>query len=129
MTTGSANLKSKQKQKAEPSLRDKLSQGFLKALEEDFRLYGTGIIEKMRKSDPSRYIELCGKLVMTVEQPDPDSFASARSMEELGRKLLKSVGTDENMMTDDMVEAAITANDHFIERLEQIRDAGQGAMQ
>src|SRR5262245_57074838 len=96
MTKGPiANLRSKQKQKAaEPSARDKLSPGFVKALEADFRVYGTGVIEQMREADPTRYIELCGKLVMTVEQPALDGFEQCKSMEEIGIKLLKSVGMD-----------------------------------
>jgi hypothetical protein len=101
---------------------DLVAYGFLKALEADFRLYGTGIIEHMRETDPTRYIELCGKLVMTVEQPDPDSFASAKSMQDIGIRLLKSVGVDELEITEDMISRAIAANDRFIAKLEEIRD-------
>ena len=51
-------------------------------------------------------------------------FASANSMQDIGRKLLHSVGFRE---PDDVsIAAAIEANDAFIERLEAIRDeAGQ----
>src|SRR5262249_38861325 len=51
-------------------------------------------------------------------------FASANSMQDIGRKLLQSVGFRE---PDDVsIAAAIEANDAFIERLEAIRDkAGQ----
>jgi hypothetical protein len=51
-------------------------------------------------------------------------FASANSMQDIGRKLLQSIGFRE---PDDVsIAAAIEANDAFIERLEAIRDeAGQ----
>ena len=41
-------------------------------------------------------------------------------MEEIGRKLLLSVGANELALTDDMVERAIAVNDEFIARLGQI---------
>ena len=51
-------------------------------------------------------------------------FASANSMQDIGRKLLQSVGFRE---PDDVsIAAAIEANDAFIQRLEAIRDAAQG---
>jgi hypothetical protein len=51
-------------------------------------------------------------------------FSQAKSMQEIGRKLLQSVGYRE---PDDVsIAAAIVANDAFIERLEAIRDAAQG---
>jgi hypothetical protein len=47
-------------------------------------------------------------------------------MQDIGRKLLQSVGFSE---PDDVsIQAAIEANDAFIERLEAIRNAGQGLM-
>ena len=45
-------------------------------------------------------------------------------MQDIGRKLLQSIGFEE---PDDVsIQAAIEANDAFIERLEAIRDAAQG---
>ena len=53
----------------------------------------------------------------------PD-FQQANSMEDIGRKLLQSVGFDS---PDDVsIAAAIEANDSFIARLETIRDSAQG---
>jgi hypothetical protein len=50
-------------------------------------------------------------------------FAQAKSMQDIGRKLLQSVGFEE---PDDVsIQAAIEANDAFIARLEAIRDAAQ----
>jgi|SRR5262245_8471634 len=52
-------------------------------------------------------------------------FAQAQSMQDIGCKLLQSVGFKE---PDDVsIQAAIEANDAFIARLEAIRDAAQGA--
>jgi hypothetical protein len=58
--------------------------------------------------------------------PDHDStdFASAKSMTDIGRKLLQSVGFKE---PDDVsIKEAIAANDEFIKELERIRNAAQG---
>jgi hypothetical protein len=50
-------------------------------------------------------------------------FNSAQSLQDIGRKLLQSVGFRE---PDDLsIQAAIEANDAFIKRLEAIRDAAQ----
>src|SRR5262245_40667160 len=51
-------------------------------------------------------------------------FKSATSMQDIGRKLMQSVGVREP--SDDDIQAAIEANDAFIARLEAIRDAAQG---
>jgi hypothetical protein len=61
---------------------------------------------------------------MPDEAPKPIDFAQAKSMQEIGRKLLQSVGF---ASPDDVsVKAAIEANDAFVSRLEQIRDKAQG---
>jgi hypothetical protein len=51
-------------------------------------------------------------------------YNSATSMQDIGRKLLQSVGFASP--DDASISAAIEANDAFIERLEAIRDAAQG---
>ena len=51
-------------------------------------------------------------------------FKQAKSMQDIGRKLMQSVGLREP--DDDSIQAAIEANDAFIARLEAIRDAAQG---
>src|SRR5262245_25189022 len=50
-------------------------------------------------------------------------FKSAKSMQEIGKKLMQSVGVREP--DDAMIQSAIEANDAFIARLEQIRDRAQ----
>ena len=44
-------------------------------------------------------------------------------MQDIGRKLLLSVGADEATITDEQIEQAIAANDALIVQLEAIRDA------
>jgi hypothetical protein len=52
----------------------------------------------------------------------PD-FSQAKSMQDVGRKLLQSVGFREP--DDASIAAAIEANDVFIDRLTAIRDKAQ----
>jgi hypothetical protein len=53
-------------------------------------------------------------------------FKAAKSMQEIGRMLLQSVGYRE---PDDIsIREAIQANDEFIKELERIRNAAQGPM-
>jgi hypothetical protein len=57
-------------------------------------------------------------------QAKQTDFNSAQSMQDIGRKLLQSIGFSE---PDDVsVQAAVEANDTFITALEQIRDRAQG---
>jgi hypothetical protein len=61
--------------------------------------------------------------IMPDESAKPIDFAQANSMQDLGRKLLQSVGF---ASPDDVsIQAAIEANDAFIGRLEAIRDNAQ----
>jgi len=68
------------------------------------------------------------KILNIAEQHDFRSgkidFSQASSMQDIGRKLLQSVGFKE---PDDVsIQQAIQANDAFIDRLKAIRDAAQG---
>ena len=60
------------------------------------------------------------------DAPNGDNidFNAARSMTDIGRKLLQSVGFKE--LDDVSIQAAIEANDAFIDPLQQIRDSAQG---
>ena len=61
--------------------------------------------------------------IIPDEGTKPIDFATATSMQEIGRKLLHSVGF---AAPDDIsIAAAIEANDAFIARLEAIRDQAQ----
>ena len=62
--------------------------------------------------------------IMPDEAPKPIDFAQAKSMQDIGRKLLQSVGF---ASPDDLsIQAAIEANDAFVAQLEEIRDKAQG---
>ena len=66
------------------------------------------------------------KVFHPIDAPDPNhiDFKSAQSMQDIGRKLLQSVGFKE---PDDVsIAAAIEANDTFIDRLKAISEAAQG---
>jgi terminase small subunit-like protein len=51
-------------------------------------------------------------------------FSTANSMEDIGRKLLQSIGFASP--DDASIQAAIEANDAFVAHLEEIRDTAQG---
>src|SRR5215472_5094156 len=60
----------------------------------------------------------------TPDDDNPTDFSTARNMTDVGRKLLQTVGFKE---PDDVsIQAAIEANDAFIDRLQAIRDRAQG---
>jgi hypothetical protein len=61
--------------------------------------------------------------IIPDESAKPIDFAQTKSMQDIGRKLLQSVGF---ASPDDVsVAAAIEANDLFIAKLEAIRDSAQ----
>jgi hypothetical protein len=67
-------------------------------------------------------------IIVKNGNPNPNNidFATANSMQEIGRKLLQSVGFRE---PDDVsIKEAIEANDEFIKELKRIRNAAQGPM-
>jgi hypothetical protein len=109
----------------EPTTRDKLSASFLKAFQSDFDAYGVETIEKLRAESPSKYAEIAAKLVTAIE-PKSDEPRDMRSMI---IRLLKEVGANEFEISEAMIEQAIEANDEFINRLQAIRAAAEGAIQ
>jgi hypothetical protein len=97
----------------------------------DFKIHRKSVLEQVRLESPSKYLELSTKLAGLVAalKPEPDGFKQAKSMQEVGMKLLQSVGCDEALINDQMIEQAIAENDAFIEKLVAIRDAAQGPTQ
>ena len=119
------------KSKPEASLLDQLSAP-LRDFVKDFQTHGASVFEQVRERSPEKYIELSTRLVGLIAtlKLEPDGFAECKSMQDIGMKLLQSVGCDEALVTDDMIEQAIRENDAFIERLQAIfRDAAQEPMQ
>jgi hypothetical protein len=112
-----------------PSTRDKLASGFVEALEKDWAEHGSEVIQQIRLDNPVKYGELIARLVpMDANLPSANDFSTCKSMEDIARKLLKSVGCDEDQITDAMITRAIEVNDNFIARLEAIRDRAQEGM-
>jgi hypothetical protein len=66
-------------------------------------------------------------LNLTSEQPKQLDFKAARSIQDIGRKLLQSVGFASP--DDASAAAAIQANDAFVARLEAIRDQAQATIE
>ena len=68
------------------------------------------------------------KVLNIIDCPSSNSnhadFSNANSMQDIGRKLLQSVGFASP--DDASIQAAIEANDVFVGRLEAIRDAARG---
>jgi Terminase small subunit len=70
--------------------------------------------------------EVRGLITNIPNTNEPQDFKQCRSMQDIGRKLLQSVGLSEP--DDASITAAVEANDAFVSALERIRDAAQGLM-
>jgi len=91
-----------------PTTRDKLSSAFVEALEKDWAEHGVEVIQQIRQDNPVKYGELIARLVpMDANLVSASDFSKCETMEDIGRKLLQSVGLDENAATPSMIEAAI----------------------
>jgi len=77
-----------------PSTRNRLSGAFIEALAEQWREHGDEILDGLRKENPSKLAEIIAKLVAISEPPLDDTFdfKNATSMQDIGKKLLMSVG-------------------------------------
>jgi len=111
------------KAKPEATLLDQLGVP-LRDFVADFKLHGKRALEQVRLESPSKYLELASKLAALVAalKPPQSAFHDANSMQDIGRKLLESVGTDNAAITEDMIQEAVAANDRLIAQLESIRD-------
>src|SRR5262245_6204581 len=108
----------KRKSKAnEPSLRDRLSENFLRDFEADFAANGKAVIEQLREKYPDRYAAIATQLIASAEPPS-GVFDKAQSMADIGRGLLAQVGLTDPSETQ--IQMAIAANDRFVGELEQI---------
>jgi hypothetical protein len=93
----------------------------MRAFEADFADNGVDAIKALREKSPEKYSEIAARLIAAIESK-PDGFNQCNTMEEIGRKLLQSVGGHDVTLTDDMIAQAVAANDAFIAKLEAIRD-------
>jgi hypothetical protein len=97
----------------------------------DFKTHGANALQQVREKNPEKYLELAAKLAGLVAtlKPEAHPLAKARDREELAAELLKTVNVAEDQITPLMIEQAMAANDQFLARLEQIRDAAQGILE
>jgi hypothetical protein len=61
------------------------------------------------------------RLIAAIDSK-PDGFSQCETMEDIGRKLLQSVGTPDGEITSEMCVEAVAANDSLVAALEAIRD-------
>ena len=115
-----ANLRSKHAQKQKPkgpSLRERAMQ----ALDADFKLHGEDAIKQMRETKVDRYVELATRPADVAT----DEFANCNSHQDIGRKLLQSIGFSE---PDDVsIQAAIELNNNFVDGLQAIYQRAQAS--
>jgi hypothetical protein len=115
-------MKPRKPKTSEPSLRDKLSERFVFALESDFETHQSEVIKSLREKHIDRYADLIVRLIAAREpEQKPEGFAAANSLHDVGRRLLQQVGLPEPL--DEQIAQAIEENDKFISALEAIRDS------
>jgi hypothetical protein len=83
------------------------------------------LLRNVRARNPERYLELATKLLPLIVQLNPagSDFSGCNSMQDIGTKLLLSVGITDP--TDEQIASAIKANDDFIQRLQGISALAQ----
>jgi hypothetical protein len=102
------------------AMRDRLSGDLLQALTADFEANKHEVIQELRKSNPAKYAELIASLVRQAEPlPDPHALSTDDSTQDIGRKLLQSLGLPHP--SQKAIEEAVAANDEFVAKLEEIR--------
>jgi hypothetical protein len=110
-------MKPRKSKSTTPSLRDRLSDNFMKAFEADFAAHGVDVIEQLRLTAPDRYAAIATQLIASVEPP-AGIFDKAQSMQDIGRGLLQQVGLTDP--SEAQIEMAIKANDELVAKLEMI---------
>jgi hypothetical protein len=114
----------KKAKSTEPSLLDQLD-GPMRDIVKDFRENGAAALEAVRLRNPEKYLELSTKLLPLIVSLNPagSDFSGCRSMQDIGTKLLLSVGITDP--SDEQIASAIKANDDFIQRLQGISALAQ----
>ena len=60
-------MKARNSKTAGPSLRDKLGENFLRAIQSDFEANGAAVIEQLRLKSPEKYVEIAARLIARIE--------------------------------------------------------------
>ena len=104
-----------------PSTRDRLSSAFVQALEKDWAEHGSEVIQQIRQDNPVKYGELIARLVPMDANPlSANDYSTCKTMEDIGRQLLRQIGLSEEAITDDMIAEAVEANGRLVDTLEAI---------
>ena len=123
------NLKSKRQPRPkpnEPSARDKLTADFTRRLEEKWRQCGDDVLDAAAKESPTKFAEMVARVTSSAE-PRVDGIESANSHEEIGRRMLQSIGFQDP--DDASIQAAIEVRDKWLAELQAIHARAEGAMQ
>jgi len=110
----------------EPSTRDKLSAKFDADLLADYEAHGREAIAAAREKSPEKWLDAVGRRISAIE-PRPDGYESCQDMREIAIKHLQSIGFSDP--DERSIQAAIEANDIFVNTLQQIRAEGEGQLQ
>jgi hypothetical protein len=111
-------MKPRKRTSGEPSLRNKLSESYLRAFEADFAANGAVAIEKLRERNPAKYSEIASRLIAAVEPP-VNPMAEANSISEIAVLLLQNAGISDP--SPDESFQAIEAHDIFMATMERIK--------
>jgi hypothetical protein len=112
-------MKARNSKTAGPSLRDKLGENFLRAIQSDFEANGAAVIEQLRLKSPEKYTEIAARLIAATEPP-ASNRPVPNSTWEIGKDLLMQIGVSEYDLSDEMIERAVTANSRLLDEVESI---------
>jgi len=117
-------MKPKKLKGNEPTLLEELGKP-LRDFVQDFKEHGADVLQKVRQDNPEKYLELSTKLLPLVAalNPGADDFSDCQNMNDIGVKLLKSVGFSDP--DEHSIEEALQANNDFIAKLQQIHRCAQ----
>ena len=110
------------------TIRTRLSNSFVEALEADWQANKTAVIQALREQDVARYSELIGKLIVSEENaPVASDHSIPRNSDEIARYLLADHGLEH---PDESAKArALVAYDTLLEALQSIADETIGPLQ
>jgi hypothetical protein len=112
-------MKARKSKNADLSLRDKLGENFLRAIQSDFEINGAAVIEQLRLKSPEKYTEIAARLIAATE-PSANMDAQPNSTWEIGKNSLLEIGCNEFEISDEMIEQAIAAHVRLVTELETI---------
>jgi hypothetical protein len=123
-------MKPPRKTKSEKGLLQDLN-GPLRDFVADFKQHGKSVLEQVRERSPEKYLELSTKLLPLVMalNPGASSFSDCETQSDIGMKLLRSVGLEEDLVTPSLIEEAVKAKNDFLDQLEAIAKRQLGELQ